>query len=60
MDRFRLGVRTNAKKCRDLKQTRRSNISLTFPVFVIVVVYSLSSFSKVWIISLAGLEKTKK
>lgn len=23
MDRFRLGVRTNAKKCRDLKQTRR-------------------------------------
>ena len=60
MDRFRLGVRTNAKKCRGLKQTRRSNISLTFPVFVIVVVYSLSSFSKVWIIPICWGERSRK
>ena len=60
MDRFRLGVRTNAKKCRGLKQTRRSNISLTFPVFVIVVVYSLSNISNIWIIPLCWGERSRK
>lgn len=29
MDRFRLGVRTNAKKCRDLKQTRRYKLDFS-------------------------------